>query len=92
MSDWFVYIVRCADDTLYTGVSTDVARRVAEHNAGAPAGARYTRGRRPVVLAYAEVASSRSLALRREREIKALDRTAKLALIVDQPPASMAPG
>jgi putative endonuclease len=80
---WFIYMLRCADGTLYTGVSTDVARRVDEHNAGAPLGARYTRGRRPVQLVYQENAASRGDALRREREIKAKDRAAKLALIVE---------
>lgn len=78
---WFVYILRCADDTLYTGVSTDVERRVGEHNAGAPLGARYTRTRRPVVLVYLESVTSRSDAQRRELEIKAKDRAGKLALI-----------
>jgi putative endonuclease len=78
---WFVYILRCADDTLYTGVSTDVVRRVDEHNAGAPLGARYTRARRPVALVYQESVASRGEALRRELEIKAKDRGAKLALI-----------
>jgi len=78
---WFVYMLRCADDTLYTGVSTDVARRVDEHNAGAPLGARYTRARRPVVLVFQESAASRGDAQRRELEIKAKDRAGKLALI-----------
>jgi putative endonuclease len=78
---WYVYILRCADDTLYTGVSTDVARRVEEHNAGAPLGARYTRSRRPVQLLFQETAESRSAALRRERQIKAKSRAAKWALI-----------
>jgi putative endonuclease len=83
---WFVYILRCADDTLYTGISTDVARRVDEHNAGAPLGARYTRARRPVVLVYQESVLNRSAALRREREIKCQDRASKLALITSIPP------
>jgi putative endonuclease len=78
---WFVYILRCADGSLYTGVSTDVQRRVEEHNAGNPPGARYTSGRRPVLLVYQECAASRGDALRREREIKARDRAWKLALI-----------
>lgn len=79
--NWFVYILCCADDTLYIGVSTDLQRRLDEHNAGAPLGARYTRGRRPVAMVYAESAASRSEALRREREIKGKDRAWKLALI-----------
>lgn len=81
MNPWFVYILRCADGSLYTGISIDVARRVDEHNAGNPPGARYTSGRRPVVLVYAEAAADRSAAQRRERAIKALDRAGKLALI-----------
>jgi putative endonuclease len=86
---WFVYILRCADDTLYTGISTDVARRVDEHNAGAALGARYTRARRPVVLVYQESVLNRSAALRREREIKCQDRAWKLALITSIPPNSI---
>jgi putative endonuclease len=82
---WFVYLLRCADGTLYAGVSTDVARRVGEHTAGAPLGARYTRARRPVVLVYVETAASRSEALRRERAIKAMTRVGKLALIATRP-------
>lgn len=78
---WQVYIVRCADDSLYTGIARDVERRVAEHNgAGAP-GASYTRARRPVTLVYAEAAADRSAASRREYQIKQLSRTEKLALI-----------
>lgn len=56
---WFVYVVRCADDTLYTGITTNTLRRINEHNAGTPPGARYTRSRRPVTLAYVEGAASR---------------------------------
>jgi putative endonuclease len=83
LKPWFVYILRCADGSLYTGISTDVSRRVAEHNAGVPAGARYTHARRPVVLVFQESAADRSAALRREKAIKACSRTAKLALIAD---------
>ena len=78
---WFVYIVRCADGTLYTGMTKDVARRVAEHNALGMAGASYTRGRRPVVLLYTEVLASRSAAARREYAIKQLTRQGKDALV-----------
>ncbi|MEW6500340.1 MAG: GIY-YIG nuclease family protein [Thermodesulfobacteriota bacterium] len=77
---WFVYILRCRDGSLYTGITTDLARRLAEHNAGR-AGARYTRSRRPVTLAYAEPAASRSAAARREFELKQLPPAAKRALI-----------
>ncbi len=80
MKPWFVYILRCGDDTLYTGITTDVGRRIEEHNAGKTPGARYTRSRRPVALAYTEKVGSRALAARREAEIKRLDRSSKLAL------------
>ena len=75
----FVYIVRCADGTFYTGWTTDVARRVAQHNAGR--GARYTRMRRPVVLVYREEVPDRSTAMRREVAIKRLDRERKERLV-----------
>ena len=75
----FVYIVRCADGTLYTGWTTDVVRRVAQHNAGR--GARYTRTHRPVVLVYHEEAPDRSAAMRRELAIKKLDRERKERLV-----------
>ncbi len=81
LKPWFVYILRCADGSLYTGISTDVLRRVVEHNAGMPAGARYTHARRPVVLVFQENATDRSAALRREKAIKSCSRAAKLALI-----------
>lgn len=77
---WFVYLLRCADGTLYTGITTDVERRLAEHNGEGGAGARYTRSRRPVTLAYLEAAASRAEAARREAAIRRLDRTRKLAL------------
>lgn len=78
---WQVYIVRCADGTLYTGVATDVLRRVTEHNGAGKAGARYTRTRRPVKLVYQERAANRSAACKREYRIKQLDRREKLKLI-----------
>lgn len=87
INPWHVYMVRCADDTLYTGVARDVVRRVAEHNGIGRLGARYTRSRRPVKLVYREGASSRSAAGKREHQIKQLSRTAKLALIRSQPAA-----
>lgn len=84
-SAWFVYIVRCADHSLYTGVTTDVERRVAEHNGIGAAGARYTRNRRPVELVHVEAAASRAAATRREAAIKQLDRARKLALCARMP-------
>ena len=80
MSDWFVYIVECNDASLYTGITTDLARRLADHNSGV-ASARYTRARRPVKLVYHETATCRSSATRREMEIKGLSRAEKLRLI-----------
>ena len=77
---FFVYIVECADNTLYTGSTNNLTKRIREHNA-AKAGARYTRGRRPVRLAYAEAAATLSDALAREAQIKKLSRTQKLLLI-----------
>lgn len=79
---WFVYMLRCADGSLYTGITTDPLRRVAEHNAGGSLGARYTRGRRPVELIYTEPADNRSSATSREAELKRLARKRKLALVM----------
>ena len=76
---WFVYVVRCADRSLYTGVTTDADRRVAEHNDGR--GARYTRSRGPVALVYLEKAEDRGAALRREHEIKCMAPEDKRRLV-----------
>lgn len=76
---WWVYLVRCADGSLYTGITLDVARRVAQHNAGRAA--KYTRSRRPVELVYRERQPDRGAALRREAAVKALTRAAKDALV-----------
>jgi putative endonuclease len=78
----FVYLLECADGTLYAGWTTDLAQRVAAHNRGA--GARYTRGRRPVRLAYWEESESPSAALRREAALRRLSRRQKLALIAER--------
>lgn len=75
---WYVYIVRCADRTLYTGVAKDVAARVATHNAGR--GAKYTRSRLPVKLVYRERVGERGAAQKREHAIKRLARKDKQAL------------
>ncbi len=80
MSGWHVYILRCADGSLYTGITTDLTRRTREHNEGR-AGARYTRVRRPVELVYSETAATRSEASRREAAIKKLPRSRKLLLL-----------
>jgi putative endonuclease len=75
---WRCYLLECADGTLYCGITNDLDKRIAAHNAGE--GAKYTRSRLPVRLAYHEACADRSVASRREREIKALPRAAKLAL------------
>ena len=81
MARWFVYVVRCADGSLYTGISTDVPARVAAHNAGR--GARYTRSRRPVELLHTETKRSQSTALKREAAIKAWPRARKMTLVAE---------
>lgn len=79
-SEWFIYILRCSDNSLYTGVTTDCERRLHEHN-HTRRGARYTRARRPVTLVYRETAPCRASAQRREAEIKSLSSSAKQRLI-----------
>ena len=79
---WSVYILRCADGTLYTGIAPDVEKRIALHNAGK--GAKYTRGRAPLELVYQESCGSHSNALKREAEIKKLSRAAKEMLVKTQ--------
>ncbi len=76
---YYVYLLRCSDDTLYTGCTNDLKRRIQAHNAGK--GAKYTRSRRPVELVYQEIQPDRSAALRREAKVKQLSRKEKLALI-----------
>lgn len=83
MGSWYVYMLECADGSLYTGVATDLIRRLAQHNGELAGGASYTRSRRPVVLCWHEMAVDRSSAQRREAEIKKLPRTRKLALLED---------
>jgi len=77
----YVYVVRCGDDTLYTGYTTELVRRIREHNEGT--GAKYTRGRAPIQLVYAEEGENRSWGLKRERAIKNLSRQEKEALIAE---------
>jgi putative endonuclease len=78
MKQW-VYIARCSDDSLYTGMASDVDRRIGEHNAGT--GAKYTRSRRPVEAVYREECLDKSTALKREAAIKRMTRAQKLELI-----------
>ena len=77
---YHLYILRCCDGTLYTGITTDLKRRVAEHNSG-KLGAKYTRGRRPVELAYAKKFKTRSMASSQECRIKKMTRAEKLEMI-----------
>ncbi|MHA1738848.1 MAG: GIY-YIG nuclease family protein [Candidatus Heimdallarchaeota archaeon] len=77
---YFVYMVTCADGTLYTGYTSNISQRINQHNS-AKSGAKYTRKRRPVKLSYYEILSSQRDAMRREREIKKLTRNQKLNLI-----------
>ncbi|MDO8527886.1 MAG: GIY-YIG nuclease family protein [Deltaproteobacteria bacterium] len=89
---WFVYILKCGDKSLYTGITNDLKRRLLQHNNGS--GARYTRSRLPVKLVYSETAKSRGAALTREWEIKKLTRSQKKKLAVCNRPrrASVRPG
>ncbi len=77
---WYTYMVRCADNTLYTGITTDLERRVGEHN-GNKKGARYTRSRRPVELVFSEAHTDRSMASSREMAIKKMRTSEKKALL-----------
>lgn len=77
--NWTVYILCCADGTLYTGITNDLRRRMAEHESGQ--GAKYTKGRSPLRLVYQESCQGRSPASKRENEIKSLGREAKLSLV-----------
>lgn len=75
---WAVYLLRCRDGSLYTGITNDLSRRLASHRRGTASA--YTRSRRPVALAYHEIVRDRSSALKREAAIRRLSRAAKLAL------------
>jgi len=77
---YYLYIIRCADDTLYTGITKDLTKRIEEHNTS-PKGAKYTRNRRPVTLVYSEEHSDRSSASKREYVVKKMSRVKKLELI-----------
>ncbi len=77
---WYIYIAQCADDSLYTGITTDLERRLAEHN-NPLKGAKYTRARQPVAFVFSETAENRSEALIREAALKKLTRPQKLTLI-----------
>ena len=83
---WWVYLIRCGDGSLYTGIATDVARRFEEHQSQGPKGAKYTRGKLPLELVYQKEVGTRSEACKEELRIKALTRKLKLALIAEGSP------
>ncbi len=83
---WHVYLVRCADQTLYCGIARDVSRRLAQHNGLCAGGARYTRSRRPVTLCATACCASRAEALRLEAKVKKLPKNAKLAFLLARSP------
>jgi putative endonuclease len=78
---YYVYILKCADDSLYTGITTDLERRLNEHHNEGKAGAKYTRSRRPVRVVYSKLFKTRSKASVKEYEIKNFSRDEKLALV-----------
>ena len=81
-TQWYLYILRCKDNTLYTGITTDVEKRLEAHRSGK--GAKYTRGRAPLELVYRETCGSHSDALKREAEIRKLSRQSKKLLLKSQ--------
>ena len=82
-SKWCVYMLRCSDNSIYTGISNNLEKRIETHNRGK--GARYTKTRRPVYLEYSESAPDKGTALKREHQIKKLTRDEKLLLMCHQP-------
>ena len=78
---WYVYLVRCNDNSLYTGITTDIERRIYQHNHSNTLGAKYTRVRRPVALVYQEECSNRSAASKREYQLKQLNKKNKEQLV-----------
>lgn len=89
-NSWYVYLLRCADNSLYAGITTDVARRLTEHNTCNKKGAKYTRIRRPVALAYMETAENRSTASQREYQLKKLSKQQKEKLVTQFSPGTLA--
>lgn len=81
VSSWYLYIIRCANSHLYTGVTTDVTRRFAEHQSGGPKAAKFLKGKGPLTLMYQETLVDRSSALKREIAVKKLSRLQKLQMI-----------
>lgn len=85
MTDWYLYLVRTGQDTIYTGIATDVDRRLREHGAGGDSAARYLRGRGPLELVYRVQVGDRSLAQRLEYTVKQLPRSQKDLIIAEAP-------
>jgi putative endonuclease len=81
LSNWFVYLLRCADNSLYTGITTDTERRLEQHNHCNKRGAKYTRVRRPVTLVYCEPSLNRKTASQREYQLKQLNKNKKEQLV-----------
>ncbi len=88
MSDWYLYVVRTGHGSLYTGVTTDLERRLAEHREGAPRGARSLRGRGPLEIVYGVRIGDRGLALKAERRLKSLPKPRKEKIVTSQPSRS----
>ena len=82
MPDWYLYLIRCRDNTIYTGISTDVDRRFAQHQGSGNAGSRYLKGRGPLSLVFQEKLGSRSLALKVEHRVKQMSKAKKEKLIM----------
>ena len=85
MKVWYVYFVRCSDNSLYGGITTDLDRRINEHNSDNAKGAKYTKTRRPVKLDYSEICDNRSHASKREYAIKKLPKAQKEKLVNTSP-------
>ena len=81
MSDWYLYLIRCRDSTLYTGISTDVARRFVQHQGKGNAGSKYLKGRGPLSLVFQKYLGTKSLALKVERRVKRMTKERKEKLI-----------
>ena len=82
--DWYLYLVRCRDGSLYTGITTDVTRRLAEHRGSGSAGAKYLRGRGPLTLVFQKKDGGQGLALGVERKVKKLSKARKEELVQDR--------
>ena len=88
-AQWFVYYLRCADNSLYAGITIDLVRRLIEHNTCNKTGAKYTRVRRPVTLVYAEAQENRQSASKREYQLKKLTKAEKESLVSNFQPESI---